>query len=116
MIVDSYSPSWGFENDKQECQKIVEMINLSQATVLAIGVGAPKQEKWIYKYRNQLPNIKIFLAIGATIDFEAGHVKRAPKWMREVGLEWLHRLISEPRRLWKRYLLEDIPFFWLILK
>ncbi len=116
IIVGSYSPSFGFENNAGECLEIVERINMSKATVLAIGVGAPKQEKWIYKYRDQLPNIKIFLALGATIDFEAGNKKRAPQWMSELGLEWLHRLLSEPKRLWKRYLIEDLPFFWLILK
>ncbi|MFQ4142277.1 WecB/TagA/CpsF family glycosyltransferase [Chlorogloeopsis sp. ULAP02] len=116
IVVDSYSPSWGFENNEQECQKIIELINSSGATVLAVGVGSPKQEKWIYKYRNQLPNVKIFMAIGTTINFEAGKLKRAPKWMREVGLEWLYRLVLEPKRLWKRYLIDDIPFFWLILK
>ncbi len=116
IVVGSYSPSWGFEKSEYECKKIIEMINKSGATVLAIGVGAPKQEKWIYKYKNLLPNIKIFLAVGATINFEAGQVKRAPKWMSEAGLEWFYRLASEPRRLWKRYLVEDVPFFWLILK
>jgi len=116
IIVDSHSPSFGFEKNEKECKEIVEAINSSGATVLAIGVGAPKQEKWIYKYRHQLPNIKIFLAIGATIDFEAGNVKRAPKWLSDVGLEWLYRLLSEPKRLWKRYLVSSLPFFWLILK
>lgn len=116
IVVAAHSPSLGFENDEQECAEIIEMINKSEATVLAIGVGAPKQEKWIYKYKNKLPKIKFFLAIGATIDFEAGNVKRAPKWMSEVGFEWLYRLLTEPQRLWKRYLVEDLPFFWLILK
>jgi len=116
IVVGSYSPLFGFENTEEECLNIVDMVNRSGATVLAVGVGAPKQEKWIYKYKHKLPNIKIFLAIGATIDFEAGNVKRAPQWMSNVGLEWLHRLLSEPKRLWKRYLIEDLPFFWLILK
>lgn len=116
IIVDSHSPSFGFEKNQKECIEIVEKIKRSKATVLAVGVGAPKQEKWIYKYKHQLPNIKIFLAIGATIDFEAGNIKRAPQWMSELGLEWLYRLLSEPKRLWKRYLIEDLPFFWLILK
>jgi N-acetylglucosaminyldiphosphoundecaprenol N-acetyl-beta-D-mannosaminyltransferase len=116
IIIESYSPPFGFERDEQECQKIVELINKSGATVLAIGVGAPKQEFWIYKYKHQLKNVKIFLAIGATINFEAGDVKRAPAWMSEIGLEWFYRLLSEPRRLWKRYLVDDIPFFWLVLK
>ncbi|MEM7726985.1 MAG: WecB/TagA/CpsF family glycosyltransferase, partial [Cyanobacteria bacterium P01_A01_bin.45] len=91
-------------------------INNTDATVLAIGVGAPKQELWIAKHREQLKKIKIFLAIGATINFEAGKVKRSPKWMSEIGFEWLYRLLSEPKRLWKRYLLDALPFFTLILK
>ncbi len=115
IVVGAYSPSIGFEKNTSECQQIVELINASGATVLAIGVGAPKQEKWIDKYKKNLPNIKIFLAIGATIDFEAGTLSRAPKWISNAGLEWLYRLILEPRRLWKRYLLASLPFFWLVL-
>jgi exopolysaccharide biosynthesis WecB/TagA/CpsF family protein len=116
IVVNSYSPPFGFEKDEAECLKIVDMINNSDATVLVLGLGAPKQEKWLYKYKDYLKFIKIFMALGATIDFEAGHIKRAPKWMSEIGLEWLFRLLCEPKRLWKRYLLDDIPFFLLILK
>jgi exopolysaccharide biosynthesis WecB/TagA/CpsF family protein len=116
IIVGSHSPSFGFEKNEQECLAIIEEIKNSGATVLAVGVGAPKQEKWIHKYKEQLPNIKIFLAIGATIDFEAGNKQRAPKWVTELGLEWLHRLLSEPKRLWKRYLIGGPIFCWLILK
>ncbi|GAX40945.1 glycosyl transferase, WecB/TagA/CpsF family protein [Tolypothrix sp. NIES-4075] len=116
IIVAAHSPSFGFEKNEEECQEIVNLINSSDATVLAIGVGAPKQEMWIARYRKQLNNVKVFLAIGATIGFEAGNIKRSPKWMSEVGLEWLYRLLSEPRRLWKRYLLDAIPFLWLIVK
>lgn len=116
IIVDSYSPPFGFEKDEQECQNIINMINRSGATVLVIGVGAPKQEKWVCKYKSMLPDIKIFMALGATIDFEAGNLKRSPKWMSEVGLEWLFRIFCDPKRLWKRYLIDDLPFFKLILK
>ena len=116
IVIATYSPSFGFENDENECLKIVDMINRSGATVLAIGVGAPKQEKWIVKYKDKLENIKIFLAVGASIDFEAGSKQRSPQWMSSMGLEWLHRLISEPRRLAKRYLVEDISFFGSIFK
>ncbi|WP_250122779.1 WecB/TagA/CpsF family glycosyltransferase [Chroococcidiopsis sp. CCMEE 29] len=116
IVVGAHSPSFGFEKSEKECLEIVEMIKQSDATVLAIGVGAPKQEKWIHKYKDKLPNIKIFLAIGATIDFEAENIKRSPKLMSKVGLEWLFRLFSEPKRLWKRYLIDDLPFFWLILQ
>jgi exopolysaccharide biosynthesis WecB/TagA/CpsF family protein len=116
IVVDVYSPPFGFENDEAECRKIIELVNQSEATVLALGLGTPKQEKWLACYRNQLSSIKIFLAIGATIDFEAGHVRRSPKWMSEMGLEWLFRLSLEPKRLWRRYLIEGLPFFWLVLQ
>lgn len=116
IVVASHSPSFGFEKNERECQEIIDLINDSEATVLAIGVGAPKQEKWILKYKNQLKNIKTILAIGASIDFEAECKKRCPKWMSEVGIEWLYRLLSEPKRLWKRYLVHSLPFFWLILQ
>ncbi len=116
IITASHSPTFGFEKDEEECQKIVDLINKSGATVLAIGVGAPKQELWIAKYKDQLRNVNLFLAIGATIDFEAGNVQRSPKWMSQVGLEWLYRTLCEPKRLWKRYIIDDLPFFWLVAK
>ena len=116
IIVGGYSPPFGFENDPDECARIINLIKESGATVLAVGVGAPKQEKWIAKYRCRLPSIEIFMAIGATIDFEAGNLLRAPIWTQNVGLEWLYRLLFEPKRLWRRYLINDPPFFWLILK
>lgn len=115
MVVAAYSPPFGFEYNEQECQKIINLINNSGATVLGIGVGAPKQELWLNRFKHQLKNVKVFLAIGATINFEAGSMKRSPKWMSEIGLEWLFRLLSEPQRLWKRYLVDDLPFFWLVL-
>ncbi|NES81758.1 MAG: WecB/TagA/CpsF family glycosyltransferase, partial [Moorea sp. SIO2B7] len=116
IVVDSYSPYFGFENDESESYGIIKRINQSGATVLAVGLGAPKQEKWIAKYKHQLKNVSIFLAIGGTIDFEAGYKQRAPKWMSQIGLEWVYRLLSEPKRLWKRYLVESLPFFWLVLQ
>lgn len=116
MVVGTYSPPLGFESDRAECAKIIEIINHSGANVLAVGVGAPKQEKWIGQYRLSLTEIKTFLAIGATIDFEAGNLRRAPVWMSSAGLEWLYRLLCEPGRLWKRYLIEDLGFFVLIFR
>lgn len=116
IVVGAYSPSFGFEKNEEECSQIVEMLNQSDANVLVVGVGAPKQEKWIYKYKDRLKNIKIYLAIGATIDFEAEKVKRAPVIMQKLAIEWLYRLLKEPKRLWKRYIIEDMPFFALVLK
>ncbi len=114
IVVGTHSPSYGFEKDEAECQRLINLVNQSEANVLAVGVGSPKQEKFIYKYRDQFEKIDIFLAIGATIDFEAGNVNRAPKWISELGLEWLYRLLSEPKRLWKRYLIEGPTFFWYV--
>jgi N-acetylglucosaminyldiphosphoundecaprenol N-acetyl-beta-D-mannosaminyltransferase len=116
MVVGTYSPYFGFENDEKECQVIIDLINQSQANVLVVGVGAPKQEKWIYKYGSRLRKVKIFLALGATIGFESGLLSRAPKWLCVSGLEWFYRLIHEPRRLWKRYLVDDTFFLWLVLQ
>jgi exopolysaccharide biosynthesis WecB/TagA/CpsF family protein len=116
IIVQSHSPSFGFEKNEAECQHILEMIRQSPANVLVVGVGAPKQEKWIAKYKDQLPSIDIFLAVGASIDFEAGNKPRAPELISKLGLEWLYRLASEPKRLWKRYLVDDLPFLWLVVK
>lgn len=116
IIIAAHSPSFGFEKNEQECQDIIEMVNRSGATVLAVGVGAPKQEKWICKYQHQLTTPKIFMAVGATIDFEAGTIQRAPKWVSQIGMEWLFRIACDPKRLWKRYIMDDLPFFGLLLK
>lgn len=116
IVVGCYSPPFGFEKDEQECLKIINQINQTKATVLAVGLGAPKQEKWVSKYRDKFLYITRFLCIGATIDFEAGEIARAPKWVRSICLEWLYRLLKEPKRLWKRYLVDDIPFIVLLLK
>ena len=116
IVVDTYSPPFGFEKDETECEYILELLNNSPAKVVLVGLGNPKQTKWIYKYKDRLPNIDVFLALGATIDFEAGNVKRAPKLMQKLALEWLYRLLQEPRRMYRRYLIDDLPFFWLLLK
>jgi exopolysaccharide biosynthesis WecB/TagA/CpsF family protein len=117
IIVGTYAPTFGFEDNEEECQKIMQKIRDSGATVVAVGLGAPKQEKWIVKYKPQLEDrVKVFMGIGATIDFEAGYQPRSPKWMSQIGLEWLYRLSREPKRLWQRYLIEGMPFFGLILQ
>ena len=116
LVVAAHSPSFGFEKNEAEGDRIIDLINQSQATVLAVGVGAPKQEKWIHQHRHRLPHVKIFLAIGATIDFEAGAVSRAPRWMSNWGIEWLYRISQQPQRLWRRYFIEDFPFLWLLLQ
>jgi len=116
IIVGAYSPPFGFEKDDAECEHILNVIKGSSANVVLVGLGEPKQTKWIYKYKDRLPGINVFMALGATIDFEAGNIKRAPIIFQKMALEWLYRLIQEPKRLWRRYFLEDLPFFWLFFK
>jgi len=116
IIVGAHSPSFGFEKDETECYDIIKKINQTEANVLLVGVGAPKQEKWIAKYRNGFTKVRLFMALGATIDFEAGNIKRAPKIFQKLALEWLFRMCADPKRLAKRYLIDDIPFFYYIVK
>lgn len=116
IVVGAHSPSFGFEKHKDECEELVRIVNDSGANVLLVGVGAPKQEKWIMKYRDRMPSVKLFMALGATIDFEAGTLKRAPRLWQKLGMEWLHRVIKQPRRLFRRYFIDDMPFFHLFAK
>lgn len=114
-IVGTYSPSYGFEKNEEEINKIIELVNESRPHILAVGLGAPKQEKFIYKYKDRL-KVPVSLAIGASIDFEAGVVLRAPEWMQKNGLEWLYRLYKEPKRMAKRYLIDDLKIFMIVCK
>jgi N-acetylglucosaminyldiphosphoundecaprenol N-acetyl-beta-D-mannosaminyltransferase len=115
IIVGSYSAKKGFEGDKDECAKIVEIIARSGATVLAVGVGSPRQEKWIYNYQSQLPSVKLFFAVGGTFDVISGKRRRAPYIMQQLGIEWLFRIFQDPRRLFKRYFIIDVHFFYYFL-
>ena len=114
-IVGAYSPSYGFENNEEEIEKIINTIHKAKPDILAVGLGAPKQEKFIYRFKERL-NVPISLAIGASIDFEAGSIKRAPVFMQKWGLEWLYRLFKEPKRMFKRYLIDDMKIAKLIIK
>jgi exopolysaccharide biosynthesis WecB/TagA/CpsF family protein len=116
MVVGAHSPSFGFEKKAEECEEIVRIINQTDATVLVIGVGAPKQEKWAFKYKDRLFRIQLFMSLGATIDFEAGTLKRAPAIFQKLSLEWFYRLCMEPKRLAKRYLMDDLVFFYYLFR
>ena len=95
---------------------MVGAINAANPDLLWIGMTAPKQEKWAYMYWNELDIHCHCGTIGAVFDFYAGTVKRAPLWMQKAGLEWLHRLLSNPRRLWKRYIIGNARFILLVIK
>lgn len=114
-VVGVYSPPIGFEKNSTEVNKIKDIINDAKPDILIVGLGAPKQEKFIYQNRMEL-NVSLSLGLGASLDFEAGKVKRAPKWMREYGLEWFYRFLQEPRRMFKRYFIDDLKILGLIFK
>lgn len=114
-ICGCYSPKLGFENDNDEINKMIEIINMSNVDILALALGTPKQEKFIYKYKEKI-DAKVTLNIGAAIDFEAGNVKRAPRWMQNSGLEWFYRLCKEPKRMFKRYIIDDLKIISIVLK
>jgi N-acetylglucosaminyldiphosphoundecaprenol N-acetyl-beta-D-mannosaminyltransferase len=101
-VVGTYSPPFGFEKYEAETAAILRRIDAARPDVLVVGLGAPKQELWVAQHRERIA-AKVSLCVGATIDFLAGEVRRAPRWMQRGGLEWLYRLLCEPRRLFKRY-------------
>lgn len=116
IVVGAYSPSYGFENNRKENEYICKIINGSGANVVLVGVGCPKQEKWIFAYKDRMPDVDIWMALGATIDFEAGNIKHAPIIFQKLALEWFYRFLMEPKRMFRRYFIEDMQFFWYFSK
>lgn len=114
-IVGTYAPPFGFEKDEKELTKINEMISNAHPDLLIACFGCPKQEKWIYE-NYQKYDAKVSVCAGATVDFLAGNVNRAPKWMSEHGLEWFYRFTQEPKRMFKRYFVDDVKIIKLIRK
>ena len=113
--VGIYSPPMGFEKSDDQCEIILEKLAEAKADVVVVGLGAPKQEIWVSKFADRIP-AKSALCVGATIDFLAGEKKRAPIWMQRSGIEWLHRMCSEPKRLVKRYARDAWIFPQLVLR
>lgn len=114
-IAGTYAPPFGFENDQEELDKINRMISEAHPDLLIACFGCPKQEKWIYENIEKY-DAKVSVCAGATVDFLAGNVKRAPKWMSEHGLEWFYRFLQEPRRMFRRYFVDDMKIIRLIKK
>ncbi len=114
-IAGTYSPPFGFENDEQECEAILQRIEEARPDVLVFGVGAPKQELWTHRFRDRI-KAKTLFCVGATIDFLAGEKPQAPVWMRRTGLEWIHRVASEPRRLARRYAAGAVIFPQIVFR
>ena len=113
QVRGTYCPFHGFENDAAENGKIVRMISETRSGVLFTALGMPKGGKWIDRNLASL-GVPVSIEVGASFSFVSGRLKRAPLWMQVHGLEWLWRLANEPGRLWKRYLIRDMPFFFLV--
>jgi N-acetylglucosaminyldiphosphoundecaprenol N-acetyl-beta-D-mannosaminyltransferase len=109
----AYSPLFKEVFSEEENRAMIKAINRAGPDVLWVGMTAPKQEKWIYQNKDKL-NVKFIGAVGAVFDFYAGNVKRSHPWFLEHGLEWLPRLLQEPRRLWRRTFISASVFFWLV--
>lgn len=105
--VGTYSPPFGFEKDETEMKKIITMLRESNADQLFVGMGSPKQDIFIYENMNEY-QIPVSYSMGAALDFLGGGAKRAPKWMSDHGLEWFHRFLQNPKRLYKRYFVDDV--------
>lgn len=114
-VVGVCSPNMDIETDEREQAKAVERVHSAKPDILFVGLGAPKQEKFLWKYRHKL-GVPVSIAVGGAFDRVAEKVRRAPIWMQRIGLEWMWRVMQEPKRLWRRYLVDDIPFIWLFVK
>lgn len=115
IVVGVYSPPLGFEKDSIESQKIVDIVDASRATVVVTGFSEPKQPIWIANNYKRFHSAKSFLALGSTIDFEAGIIKNVPVFYRKYALEWFYRIFSQPKRTIPR-VIRDLSFFGLFLK
>ncbi|MDB5584375.1 MAG: WecB/TagA/CpsF family glycosyltransferase [Bradyrhizobium sp.] len=113
-VAGTSSPPYRPMSDVEQ-QEQVATIMASAPDIVWVGLGTPKQERWMHRYYRTMPGVTL-IGVGAAFDFHAGVVKRAPLWMQRATLEWLHRLLSEPRRLWRRYLLLAPAFLWRVLR
>jgi N-acetylglucosaminyldiphosphoundecaprenol N-acetyl-beta-D-mannosaminyltransferase len=115
IVCGTCCPPLGFENDPSQQKDIEECIRSARPHLLFVAFGAPKQEYWMYKYSRNL-RVPVAMGVGGSFEMVSGVVTRAPKWLQKNGLEWLYRLLREPRRLWRRYLVGHLQFASIILQ
>lgn len=113
--IDTYSPPFGFENCIDEVEKTIAVLKESNADQVFVGLGSPKQDIFIYENMNKY-NIPVSYSMGGALDFLSNNTKRAPKWMRNHGLEWLHRFANNPRKFYRRYFVEDLRIIKYFIK
>lgn len=112
-IAGTWSPPFG-ELSAAEEQAMIDRITLANPDIVWVGLSTPKQERWMARYAGRL-HVPVLIGVGAAFDFHAGLKRQAPRWMQRSGLEWLFRLATEPRRLWRRYLINNPSFLWCLL-
>lgn len=113
QIIAGYRNGYFTETDEP---KIVDDIARSGAHMLFVAITSPKKENFLYKYREELKNVNFIMGVGGSFDVFAGKTKRAPLWMQKIGMEWFYRFLQEPQRMWKRYLVGNTKFLFLVLK
>lgn len=116
MVVATDSPPLDYDSRPGEIERMIARVNESKASVLLVGLGAGRQEKFIVKYRDRFPDVKAFLPLGGTIDYEAGTMERPPAWITNAGFEWLYRVVREPRQRWHRYFVHQPPVLYFLAK
>jgi len=113
QVVGTYSPPFRPLTPEEDAA-VVRCINAAQPDIVWVGISTPKQESWMNEHVGRL-SAPVLVGVGAAFDFHAGVKRQAPRWMQHWGLEWLFRLMTEPRRLWRRYLINNSCFLWLVL-
>ena len=121
IYAERYSPQIiaGYRNgyfDKSEEESIADHIAASGAHILFVAISSPTKENFLFENKNRLSNVNFIMGVGGSFDVVSGKVKRAPLWMQKIGLEWFYRFLQEPGRMWKRYLIGNSKFIWLVLK
>lgn len=114
-VAGVYSPAWDFEKDPRACGRTVEAVRAARPDVLFVGLGSPKGETWASKHLDDL-EIPVTICVGAAFDFITGRMRRAPRWVQRAGFEWFFRLIQEPRRMWRRYILGNAEFLVFLVR
>jgi N-acetylglucosaminyldiphosphoundecaprenol N-acetyl-beta-D-mannosaminyltransferase len=112
-IAGTYCPPFRPLSEEED-REVIARIHQASPDVVWVGLSTPKQERWMYEHRDKL-SVPLMLGVGAAFDLNTGRLKQAPEWMRERGLEWLFRLMAEPKRLWRRYLVQGSRFVWHVL-
>jgi len=115
QVAGTYCPPYGFEKQPEEDAKAVAAVREARPDLLFVALGSPKQERWIAAHMDEM-QVPVSIGVGISLSFVAGDIRRAPVWIQRMGLEWLHRLCSEPRRLWRRYILRCPAFFPLVAR